>query len=145
MMMFSLSSIGGSISASGFGPGVPNLGGSNSARTPATVVEFSLLEYCNWRFHERQRINAISVGKKRGNLPNWLCFTANRNERLFDTATTRCDGFAAVFAFDDVMPPADRCSICGLYFWWFRRDSLGGRHHQRIQGCQIDEHIKKMV
>ena len=21
-------------------------------------------------------------------------------------------------------PPADRCSICGLYFWWFRRDSL---------------------
>ena len=42
-MMFSLSSIGGSISASGFEPGVPNLGGSNSARTPATVVEFSLL------------------------------------------------------------------------------------------------------
>ena len=66
MMMFSLSSIGGSISASGFGPGVPNLGGSNSARTPATVVEFSLLEYFNWRFHERQRINAISVGKKKG-------------------------------------------------------------------------------
>ena len=22
------------------------------------------------------------------------------------------------------MPPADRCSICGLYFWWFRRDAL---------------------
>ena len=22
------------------------------------------------------------------------------------------------------MPPADRFSICGLYFWWFRRDSL---------------------
>ena len=21
-------------------------------------------------------------------------------------------------------PPKDRCSICGLYFWWFRRDSL---------------------
>ena len=41
--MFFTIEIGGSISASGFGLGVPNLGGSNSARTPATVVEFSLL------------------------------------------------------------------------------------------------------
>ena len=145
MMMFSLSSIGSSISASGFGPGVPNLEGSNSARTPATVVEFSLLEYFNWRFHERQRINAISVGKKKGKLTELALLYGKAKWRLFDTATTRCDGFAAVFAFDDVMPPADRCSICGLYFWWFRRDSLGGRHHQKIQGCQIDEQIKKMV
>ena len=42
-MMFSLSSVGGSISASGFGPGGPNLVGSKFARTPATVVEFSLV------------------------------------------------------------------------------------------------------
>ena len=44
--------------------------------------------------------------------------------RLFNTATIRCDGFATVFTFDDVMPPADHYSICDLYFWWFRRDSL---------------------
>ena len=61
--------------------------------------------------------------EKRRNLPNWLCFTARRS-RLFNKAATRCDGFATVFAFDDVVPPADRCSICALYFWWFRRDSL---------------------
>ena len=37
--------------------------------------------YFNWRFHERQLINAISVGeKKRRNWPNWLCFTAKRSE-----------------------------------------------------------------
>ena len=42
-MMFSLNSVGRSISASGFGPGGPNLGGSKSARTPATLVEFSLV------------------------------------------------------------------------------------------------------
>ena len=43
---------------------------------------------------------------------------------LFKTATTPCDGFATVFTFDDVMPPADRCSIRGLYFCWFRRHCL---------------------
>ena len=42
-MMFSLNSVGRSISASGFGPGGPNLGGSKSVRTPATVVEFNLV------------------------------------------------------------------------------------------------------
>ena len=41
-----------------------------------------------------------------------------------NTATTPCDGFATVFTFDDVMPPSRSLSICGLYFWWFRRDSL---------------------
>ena len=42
-MIFSLNSVGRSISASGFGPGGPNLGGSKSVRTPATVVEFNLV------------------------------------------------------------------------------------------------------
>ena len=35
----------------------------------------------NWCFHEPQRINAISAGKKkRRNLPNRLCFTAKLSE-----------------------------------------------------------------
>ena len=65
--------------------------------------------------------------KKRTNLPKsyeLALLYGKAKWRLFNTATTPCDGFAAVFAFDDVMPPADRCSICGLYFWWFRRDAL---------------------
>ena len=29
-------------------------------------------------------------------------------------------------------PPVDRCSICGFYFWWFRRDSLHFTSHHEL-------------
>ena len=99
--------------------------------------------YFNWCFHERQRINAISQGKKEEKLTESALLYGKAKWRLFNTVTTPCDDFAAVSTFDDVMPPADRCSICSLYFWWFRRDSLGGRYRQKIQGCQIDQQIQR--
>ena len=63
-------------------------------------------------------------GKKAEKLTELALLYGKAKRRPFNTATTPCDSFAAVFTFDDVMPPADRCSICGLYFWWFRRDAL---------------------
>ena len=62
--------------------------------------------------------------KKRFNLPNWLCFTARRSkdsstQQLHDVMVSRQSSHSMTSC-----PPADRCSICGLYFWWFRRDSL---------------------
>ena len=62
--------------------------------------------------------------EKRRNLPNWLCFTARRSEdssiqQLHHVMVSRQSSHSMTSC-----PPADRCSICGLYFWWFRRDSL---------------------
>ena len=65
-------------------------------------------------------------GKKAEKLTELALLYGKAKRRLFNTATTPCDSFAAVFTFDDVMPPADRCSVCGLYFCWFRRDSRSG-------------------
>ena len=59
--------------------------------------------------------------------------SAKLNENYHRIQRLRHVGFAAVFTFDDVIPPAVRCSICSLYFWWFRRDSLGGRYHQKYK------------
>ena len=44
-MMFSFSFVGGSMSASRFGPGGPNLGGSKSAGTPAFDYVTSKIHY----------------------------------------------------------------------------------------------------
>ena len=62
--------------------------------------------------------------EKRRNLPNWLCFTARRSkdsstQQLHDVMVSRQSSHSMTSC-----PPADRRSICGLYFWWFRRDSL---------------------
>ena len=62
--------------------------------------------------------------EKRRNLPNWLCFTARQSEdssiqQLHHVMVSRQSSHSMTSC-----PPADRCSICGLYFWWFRRDSL---------------------
>ena len=106
----------------------------SSLRLAVKQSQFSeFLLFSLWHFHERQRLNAISVGEKKEKLTALALLYSKAKWRLFNAATTPCDGFAAVFTFDDVIPPADRCSICGLYFWWFRRDSLGGRHHQKYK------------
>ena len=72
------------------------------------------------RFHERQRINAISAGKRKKE----KLLYCKAKWRLFMIATTPCDGFATVMTFDDVMPPSKSLFYFRLYFWWFRRDSL---------------------
>ena len=62
-------------------------------------------------------------GKKRRNSLNWLCFTAERSE---DSSTQRLHHVKISRQSSHLMtscPPADHCSICGLYFWWFWRDS----------------------
>ena len=77
------------------------------------------------RFHERQRINAISAGKrKKEKLTELALLYCKAKWRLFMIATTPCDGFATVLTFDDVMPPSKSLFYLRLYFWWFRRDSL---------------------
>ena len=77
------------------------------------------------RFHERQRINAISAGKrKKEKLTELALLYCKAKWRLFVIATTPCDGFATVLTFDDVMPPSKSLFYLRLYFWWFRRDSL---------------------
>ena len=91
--------------------------------------------------------NKCNIGReKKEKLTELTLLYGKAKWRLFNAMNTPCDGFAAVFTFDDVMSPADRCSICGFCFWWFRRDSLGGRHHQqKIQGCQIDQQIQRWL
>ena len=54
-------------------------------------------------------------GKKEEKLTELALLYGKAKWRLFNTATTPWDGFVVVFTFDDVMPPADRCSICSLY------------------------------
>ena len=61
---------------------------------------------------------------KRRNSLNWLSFTARRSE---DSSTQRLHHVMVSRQSSHSMTsclPADRCSICGLYFWWFQRDSL---------------------
>ena len=50
----------------------------------------------------------------------------------------------SVFTFDDVMPLADRGSICGSYFWWFRREPWRPSP-PKIQGCRIDQLIQRWL
>ena len=77
------------------------------------------------RFHERQRINAISAGKrKKEKLTELALLYCKAKWRLFMIATTPCDGFATVLTFDDVMSPSKSLFYLRLYFWWFWRDSL---------------------
>ena len=64
------------------------------------------------------RMRAIHELKRR-NSPNWLCFTARRSEesltqRLQHVMVSRQSSHSMTSCH-----PADRCSICGLNFWWF--------------------------
>ena len=55
--------------------------------------------------------------KKRTNLPKsyeLALLYGKAKWRLFNTASTPCDSFAPIFTLDDVMPPADRCSVCSF-------------------------------
>ena len=78
-----------------------------------------------WTFSWTTTNKCNIVREKRGQtwqkVTNWLYFTVRWSK---DSSTQRLNHvMVPIFTFDYNMPPADRFSICGLYFWWFRRDS----------------------
>ena len=56
-------------------------------------------------------------GEKKEKLTELALLYGKAKRRLFNTATTPCDGFAAVFAFDDVMPPSRSLFHLRFVFW----------------------------
>ena len=91
------------------------------------MVEFSLVAISINAFMNDNEQMWISAGKKEEKLTEKLRIGSALRQgevKPLSTATAPCGGLAPIFTLDDVMPPVDRCSICGWYFWWFRRDSL---------------------
>ena len=145
-MMFSLNSVGRSISASGFGPGGPNLGGSKSVRTPATVVEFNLVAILIDAFMNDNEYRQENIGrrKKRRNLPNWFCFTAKRNEdysieRLRHVMASRQSSHSMTSYPQQIAVPFAVCIFGGFGEMPWRPSP------PKIQGCRIDQQIQRWL